>query len=139
MPNGGSDNCNSCKFNKFNQSDSQSPPDRMRKAYCIIRDTTILSVLWTYCVNYHTGSDIPDGPIFSVGIYDENRIPWWGKNKPKIVTSGLCNVCRKKIEKGIEVQINNKENKQFCCDQHYVKWWKKKNPHIKIAWDIEKT
>ena len=105
MPNGGSSNCRSCKFNKVNEEGSsiQNYPEAATPAFCVIRETTIVNPLWTYCINYHTASEIPDGPIYSAGIDDMNRIPWYGKNRPELGSKGLCQLCKNEFENGIEI------------------------------------
>jgi hypothetical protein len=73
MPNGGSDCCGTCRFNRKNQGQdgyahAQGPgPD-----YCEIRDFAIgESPFWTYCAN-HPGHNpdrirIPIGPVYKHG------------------------------------------------------------------------
>lgn len=138
MPNGGSDNCCWCVFNRLRpEGDSTSGGlNAPSEAYCFIRNETIINPLWTYCANYHTGSDIPDGPIFSAGIHDHHRIPWNGKYRPKLWTSGICIVCRNPFrEEGIDVAVSEKEFSQFCGELHYLKWWKENNPDVKLMWE----
>lgn len=138
MPNGGSSNCRSCKFNKVNEEGSSIPnyPEAAIPAYCVIRERYVWNPLWTYCVNYHSDSEDPEGPIYT-GLSDDSRIPWYGNHEPKFGTYGQCHICGKKFERCIYILINDTDVEQFCCAQHYVKWWKTKNPHMALTWDIE--
>ena len=139
MPNGGSDNCRWCAFNRLRPEVYivSGGLKASSEAYCLIRNVKITNPLWTYCANYHTGTDIPDGPIFSVGIEDHHRIPWNNKFRPKRWTSGTCSVCGKNFNaEGIEVPVSENEFRQFCGELHYLKWWKENNPDVKLMWDI---
>ena len=49
MPNGGSDNCGSCRFH--------------HRRRCQIRDVVIENPRWTYCANVWARDSIPIGPI----------------------------------------------------------------------------
>ena len=69
MPNGGSDCCGTCWFNRRNQGERGYPEGRNRGVapYCDIRDVAIRNPFWTYCANHpHRRPDrdpIPIGPI----------------------------------------------------------------------------
>ena len=59
MPNGGTDNCNSCYFNKAKELGDKfiDQPDEREKlynqlCYCLLRDVKISNSYWTYCDNY---------------------------------------------------------------------------------------
>ena len=69
MPNGGSDCCGTCWFNRRNQGERGYPEGRNRGVapYCDIGDVAIRNPFWTYCANHpHRRPDrdpIPIGPI----------------------------------------------------------------------------
>ena len=69
MPNGGSDNCGTCWFNRKNRGDSDwgRHTDNPEPPHCEIRDEPIKDPFYTYCANHphrRSGRDpIPIGPI----------------------------------------------------------------------------
>ena len=69
MPNGGSDCCGTCWFNRTNRGrrDWQRHRDQSVPPYCEIRRVAIDDPFWTYCANHpHRRPDrdpIPIGPI----------------------------------------------------------------------------
>ena len=69
MPNGGSDCCGTCWFNRRNQGERGNPEGRNRgdAPYSEIREVRIRNPFWTYCANHpHRRPDrdpIPIGPI----------------------------------------------------------------------------
>ncbi len=69
MPNGGSDCCGTCWFNRRNGGEAGYPePDaEPEESHCDIRDVTIEDPFWTYCANHpHRRPErdpIPIGPI----------------------------------------------------------------------------
>ena len=79
MPNGGSDCCGTCWFNRKNQGerdwllyvDTSVPP------YCEIREIVIEDPFYTYCANHpHRRPDrdpIPIGPVMRHGGWEEER------------------------------------------------------------------
>ena len=85
MPNGGSDNCGTCWFNRKNQgargglghTDNPEPP------HCEIRNEPIEDPFYTYCANHphrRSGRDpIPIGPILvgqAIGGFAFKRVIW---------------------------------------------------------------
>jgi len=77
MPNGGSDCCGSCWFNKKNQGEAGYAHASSREPdHCIVRDLAIPDAFYTYCANHpHRNPSkiqIPIGPVF-VG---EDREIW---------------------------------------------------------------
>lgn len=141
MPNGGPDCCGTCGFNRVNNGKWRFPErDSAREpSYCTIRHQSILRPFWTYCMNWHTQSNIPDGPIFTSGTYAMGycRIPWHDNNEPRICVAGKCFVCGHLYEKGIEVNVGDTEVRQFCCNAHYVRWWKENHPFEELPWDYK--
>lgn len=75
MPNGGSDCCGTCWFNRLNDGEPGYPSDldavTGRPAYCEIRELPIARPFWTYCANHpqlNSGRiSTPVGPVFTAG------------------------------------------------------------------------
>ena len=69
MPNGGSDCCGTCWFNRVNRGNRRvpRPPDPDVQPYCEIRNIAIESPFYTYCANHpHRRPEkdpIPIGPV----------------------------------------------------------------------------
>lgn len=73
MPNGGSDCCGTCPFNRKNRGEPgyaharDDGPD-----HCDIRDLPIETAFWTYCVNHpHHNPElirVPIGPVWVAGV-----------------------------------------------------------------------
>lgn len=78
MPNGGSDCCGTCNFNRANggQAGYRNNPDD-QPSYCEIRDSAIETPFWTYCANHphHNPEriDVPVGPIYVCDSYPYTR------------------------------------------------------------------
>src|SRR4051794_9493395 len=78
MPNGGSDCCGTCWFNRSNDGSPGDPhgPDR-RPAFCEIRGLPIDNPFWTYCANHPHHNPgrvaIPVGPVFVCDAYPYTR------------------------------------------------------------------
>lgn len=69
MPNGGSDNCETCWFNRKNKGEAGPLHwNGEEDAYCEIRKVSIENPFWTYCVNHPYRSPerdtMPIGPIY---------------------------------------------------------------------------
>jgi hypothetical protein len=146
MPNGGADNCASCGFNRanggvWNWLDFMSTA-RLEIAFCTIRGVKITDPLYTYCVNFESEDPTPDGPICTQGLFEPDfypgpRIPWHGVNEPTFNVAGTCSSCGRFTEKGIVIQTDSGE-KHFCCNGHYVKWWRQQHPNEHFRWDLDK-
>ncbi len=73
MPNGGSDCCGTCWFNRRNRGEKgySRAQDTNVEAYCEIRDVSIGNPFWTYCANHPhrrpQRDPIPIGPIMRAG------------------------------------------------------------------------
>lgn len=70
MPNGGSDCCGTCWFNRANGGKKGSGNhDGSVPSYCEIRDLAVPTPFWTYCSNHpyrlHRREPIPIGPVFT--------------------------------------------------------------------------
>ncbi|BCG47928.1 hypothetical protein GEOBRER4_n2780 [Citrifermentans bremense] len=125
MPNGGSDNCGNCVWNK-------TEGDRTRPCSCELRGARVTNPFWTYCDNFEedrlgTGKYRPfvRGPIYSSGIFQGwyTRIPWLGNNEPQTHTSGICRVTGVKFSKGITLAIQETgEVLGFASNDIYCHW-----------------
>jgi len=137
MPNGGSDCCGECVFNRAIQElgslHGKGESDHQvfwGRSYCTLRSVKITEPFWTYCANYsHDESKIrgvvAKGWIFASGIYEGYvRIPWHGDVEPSVNVATTCSVCRRKTESGIEVKASDNSMLGFCSNRHYVQWWK---------------
>ena len=80
MPNGGSDCCGTCWFNRRNQGRHGYPKDQTdQEPYCDIRDVVIGNPFYTYCANHpHRRPErdpIPIGPTIRY-VGGEVRVTW---------------------------------------------------------------
>ena len=76
MPNGGSDCCGTCWFNRTNRGERDwlTHADRSLPPYCEIRNLAIEDPFYTYCANHpHRRPDRDPIPIGPVTRYDEGR------------------------------------------------------------------
>ena len=78
MPNGGSDCCGTCWFNRANGGEAGSSHHNHDIAsYCEIRQLEIEDPFYTYCANHPykrpDRDPIPIGPVY-VGVFDNNAI-----------------------------------------------------------------
>ena len=88
MPNGGSDCCGTCWFNRTNQGqrDWREHADESVPPYCEIRNLAIQDPFYTYCANHpHRRPDsdpIPIGPVMredksrGSGLFEYPRYVW---------------------------------------------------------------
>ena len=82
MPNGGSDCCGSCWFNRTNQGECDwlAHADKSVPPYCEIRNLAIEDPFYTYCANHpHRRPDrdpIPIGPVMRHDHEQDRRIVW---------------------------------------------------------------
>ena len=74
MPNGGSDCCGTCWYNRRNEGEKgySRADDRDLEAYCEIRHVLVENPFWTYCANHPhrkrpQRDPIPIGPIMRAG------------------------------------------------------------------------
>jgi len=153
MPNGGIDNCANCRF----RSNSDRAWQVNETLECTIRKVAIRHPLWTYCANIHTRSSQPSGPIFIAGLEDYAARPI-GEDKLKVITplgatyvripcdddafpmlgaSGSCCVCAREFQRGISLTSEKQGRVLFCCNKHYVDWWRKKHPTEEMRWKYE--
>ena len=79
MPNGGSDCCGTCWFNRRNQGERDWLPhaDRTIPPHCEIREIVIEDPFYTYCANHPhrrpNRDPIPIGPVMRHGGWEEER------------------------------------------------------------------
>ena len=69
MPNGGSDCCGTCRFNRKNKGEvGYKHADDPESPFCVIRELEIENPFYTYCSNHphHNPNkiDVPVGPVF---------------------------------------------------------------------------
>lgn len=70
MPNGGSDNCATCWFNRKNKGEAgYAHADDPGEDFCTIRNVPIENSFYTYCTNHPHHNprrvDLPIGPLFT--------------------------------------------------------------------------
>lgn len=83
--------------------------------------------LWNFCSTESHGPTVLKGQKFLPGLYEKSiyfRIPTHNNIQPEIGVSGQCSVCSNDFERGIVVR----EITYFCCNKHYLQWWKKRHP-----------
>ena len=90
MPNGGTDCCGTCWFNRSLGGKRGSRNfNRAIPSHCEIRDLDIPNPFWTYCANhpYHRPSQdrIPIGPVYIHEIKGDRRKEW----RPSPVTEEI--------------------------------------------------
>ena len=83
MPNGGSDNCGTCWFNRANEGRTAQEVPRPRQeageqAWCTIRGIEVSGPYWAYCANhqYHNPDrvEFPVGPVYTCFIRYSPRV-----------------------------------------------------------------
>jgi hypothetical protein len=137
MPNGGSDCCGNCSFNRAVQ-ELGSPhrlgePERQRfwdASFCTLRSVRVGNPYWTYCANFTHGlapAALPPlkGPVFASGLYEGYvRIPWDGDREPRVGRAAVCEVCGLTTDRSIELPSAGGAALAFCTNRHYVQWWR---------------
>jgi len=145
MPNGGIDNCGLCGFNRANAgvwwNHENITKEKLENAFCTLRSVKVTVPMWTYCLNFETKKTEPDGPICMVGLIEKKpgwlyaRIPWHGTREPKLCVAGTCG-CGRAVAEGIAVQTEDGPQ-FFCCNAHYIAWWRKQHPNETYRWDLK--
>ena len=85
--------------------------------------------LWQICTTESHGPTVVRGQQFYPGLYENTlyfRIPAHKAIRPEIGNPGQCTVCGSEFEHGIMVH----EVSTFCCNRHYLQWWKERNPKL---------
>lgn len=140
MPNGGSDNCGECIHN-IGKNNNIFPPE----AFCKIRQISPQNPFWTYCENFFSEEKEIIGLVYSKGIYEEGytRIPWHHVYEPSESTDGICAICKKEYQEGLKVEIEGKKIRGFCCNAHYIRWWKQNHKNetlsVEYKWKSNKS
>ncbi len=144
----GVETCSTCGFNralKYINGLIQT----IGRAFCAIRELPIRDPLRTSCFNWYSFQQfltqgIPtnimaNGPLFALGRYEVSNcsIPWHDTTEPRINISGQCFICGDKFTEGIEVAIEKGRTRAFCCCAHYVQWWQRFHPDIKLPKDYD--
>lgn len=132
MPNGGPDNCANCGFNRRNRGIWRNPsPDEQQAPFCEIRKVPVIAEHWTYCQNWHSRTQVPVGPVYASGLYEDRyqRIPWHGNIEPETAGPGVCSECGRRFVDGLQIAVVEAAVMQFCCNRHYLAWWKKQHPN----------
>ena len=87
----------------------------------------IPSPLWTVCLKESHGPSQVKGQLFVPGLCENRvyfRVPAHGEIRPEIIHAGTCDVCGNDFSQGIIM----KEVTYFCCNKHYLQWWRKEHP-----------
>lgn len=87
----------------------------------------IPGVLWSICATESHGTSTVKGHTFYPGLYEKAvyfRLPAHRQIRPDLGVAGKCEICASEFEKGIRV----KETSYFCCNKHYLEWWRTRNP-----------
>lgn len=79
----------------------------------------IADPFYTYCANFHTGSRVPDGPVFAADR-DHDRIPWHGEEAVRVdwLADG---------ESRLVVHDDGHEL-AFVDREAYLAWWRECHP-----------
>ena len=120
MPNGGADNCANCGFNLNNEGRWGDLSEA--SGHCTIRHTAIPNPLWTYCKNWHSRSQSPEGPIYC-SMYDHGyrRVQWFLSVEPTQGMQVKCAVCGGESSEGIALTLDD-GSYGFCGREHYLAW-----------------
>lgn len=82
---------------------------------------------WNICSTESHGTSDIKGQRFHPGLYEGStyfRIPAHKGVRPEVGVAGKCMICENEFKKGIQVT----ETSSFCCNKHYLEWWKARNP-----------
>ncbi len=143
MPNGGSDCCGCCAYNRAIQEAWRGQTDHRERlaehSYCILRNVKIAIPFWTYCHNFagwrvasFVPTEEPVGPVYANGLYEGYvRIPWHGAIEPQAEVPCTCSVCGRVTDCGISLPLAE-GTLGFCTNRHYVEWWNSRHPESPI-------
>lgn len=150
MPNGGGDNCSTCRFNQANLGKADLLPRDGKHEYCTIRKLNIEFPLHTYCSNHQDNNpfltELPRGfvwaddpqflrkaefrsqsslhPAFfcNDGEIYAGRVPFFNGQRPKLQTEARgCAICSEHISPVMSVQ--NPTATYLCSASHYLSYW----------------
>ena len=153
MPNGGTDNCMNCSFNRANQPAERikGMDPRSRIAFCSLRNIVIQSgSSYTYCKysNYRQDHEErsslfddphPNVPIKTIGaeVDGYGRVPYFKGIAPHTHGGiGNCTLCNEEFEEGIWITsyaTDDEFNFGFCCNQHYETWATHVESEVKLT------
>jgi ankyrin repeat protein len=129
MPNGGTDCCMNCAFNRANHDvgNIKSNDRFTRIPFCTLRSVAVFDRAWTYCRSFsHKMAEgrEPIGPIFANGQWGPGyqRVPWYGLIEPRRNEIKSCLVCGLDNEKGISLFEDDGQALNFCSNDHYSEW-----------------
>jgi len=93
-----------------------------------VREFPVPSPLWATCMQEAHGACRVNGHKFYPGLREHcySRIPAHGAIMPSLVNDGRCDICGNDFTRGIVI----KEVTQFCCNKHYLQWWKDRHPKL---------
>ena len=93
-----------------------------------VEDFPIPSPLWATCMQEAHGVTRVNGLIFYPGLREHcySRIPAHGSTKPLLTNNGRCDICGDEFSRGVLI----KEITHFCCNKHYLQWWKDRHPKL---------
>ena len=94
-----------------------------------VTEFPIPSPLWSKCMKESHGPTRVQGQIFYPGLREQNgysRIPAHGTIRPMLIHQGTCDICGSEFSQGLLVR----EVTHFCCNKHYLQWWKDRNPEM---------
>lgn len=113
--------------------------DRPRKkvANCLSYSTSVATKdgipipgpFWNICTTESHGISQVEEQVFYPGLYENStyfRIPAHHNIQPELNVRGKCIVCDSSFQRGIRVQ----ETAYFCCNKHYLAWWRTRNPEM---------
>jgi len=93
-----------------------------------VAEFPIPSPLWAICMEETHGPTKVKGQVFYPGLREHcySRVPAHGTIKPLLIDDGTCDICGSEFLRGLMV----KEVTQFCCNKHYLQWWKDRHPKL---------
>lgn len=150
MPNGGGDNCSTCRFNQANLGKADLLPRDGKHEYCTIRKFDIEFPFHTYCSNHQDNNpfltELPRGSVWaddaqflrkaefrsqsslhpaffcSDGEVYAGRVPFFNGQRPKLQSEVReCAICSENTSPVMSVQ--NPTAAYFCSASHYLTYW----------------
>ena len=89
----------------------------------------VLGFWWAICTTESHGTSRIGGQVFYPGLYENRtyfRIPAHRNILPELNPRGTCVICESHFQHGIRIQ----EVSHFCCNKHYLEWWRTRNPEM---------
>ncbi len=93
-----------------------------------VKEFPVPSPLWTICMRETHGQSRVNGHTFYPGLHEKcySRIPAHGAIRPLLIDNGRCDICGDDFTRGIMLT----EVTHFCCNKHYLQWWKDRHPGL---------